>query len=89
MVIVVICVGSSCYVRGSDKVAHVLEDLIEKEGVQDQVELMGAFCMESCSMGVSIRIDDQVYGGINTQDATAFFYDEIMSRVKTKLQAKE
>ncbi|MBN1582087.1 MAG: (2Fe-2S) ferredoxin domain-containing protein [Anaerolineae bacterium] len=82
MVTVVICVGSSCYVRGSDKVADIFEALIEKERLQDQVELMGAFCMEKCSMGVSVRIDEQVYHSVSVQDAEAFFYDEIMSRIR-------
>jgi NADH:ubiquinone oxidoreductase subunit E len=81
MVTVVICVGSSCYVRGSDKVADIFETLIEKEGLQDKVELMGAFCMENCSMGVSVRVDNQIYSGLSVEDAETFFYDEIVSRV--------
>lgn len=88
MVTVVICVGSSCYVRGSDKVADTFEALIEKESLQDQVELMGTFCMERCSMGVSVRIDDgasgdgTVYSGVRPEDAETFFYNEIMPRVQ-------
>jgi NADH:ubiquinone oxidoreductase subunit E len=87
MVSVVICVGSSCYVRGSDKVASVLEALIEKESLQGQVELMGTFCMESCSMGVSVRVGNvaeggAVYRGVRPEDAETFFYDEIMPRVQ-------
>lgn len=87
MVSVVICVGSSCYVRGSDKVADVLEALITKEGLQDQVELMGTFCMEHCSMGVSVRVDaatesGAIYRGVRPEDAETFFYDEILPRVR-------
>lgn len=82
MVTVTLCVGSSCYVRGSNKVADAFESLIEKEGLQDEVELMGAFCMERCSMGVSIRVNDQIYSGVRPEDAETFFYDEIMPRVK-------
>lgn len=87
MVTVVICVGSSCYVRGSDKVADVFETLIDKELLQDQVELMGTFCIESCSMGVSIRVSDAAkggttYRGVRPEDAEAFFYGEIMPRVQ-------
>jgi hypothetical protein len=93
MVTVVICVGSSCYVRGSDKVADTFEALIEKESLQGQVELMGTFCMERCSMGVSIRVaggdatsggtdGGTVYSGVRPEDAETFFYDEIMPRVQ-------
>ena len=86
MISVVICVGSSCYVRGSDKVADVLEALIHKESLQNQVELMGTFCMEHCSMGVSVRVggaaEGMVYRGVRPEDAEAFFYDEILPRVQ-------
>ncbi len=82
MVTVVICVGSSCYVRGSDQVAATFENLIDQEGLADQVELMGAFCMEECSMGVAVRVEDKVYRGVHPEDAEAFFRDEILSVVK-------
>jgi NADH-quinone oxidoreductase subunit G len=51
MLTIVIYVGSSYYVRGSDTVAEVFEQLIEQENLSDQVELTGAFCIEFCSMG--------------------------------------
>lgn len=81
MVNVVICVGSSCYVRGSDQVAETFETLIEKEGLKGQVELMGAFCMEHCSMGVSVRVGDKVYRGVDPQGAEVFFYNEIVPQI--------
>lgn len=82
MVTIVICVGSSCYVRGSDQVAEKLEALIEKEGLKGQVELMGAFCMEQCSMGVSVRVGEQVYRGVRPEDVESLFYDQIVPQVR-------
>jgi NADH:ubiquinone oxidoreductase subunit E len=82
MLSVVICVGSSCHVRGSDDVAAMLERLIQAEGVGDRVELIGAFCMDHCSMGVSIRVGDHVYRGVRPEEAENFFYSEIVSRLK-------
>lgn len=84
MVNVVICVGSSCYVRGSDRLAETFERFIEQEGLQDQVELMGAFCMEHCSMGVSVRVGDRVYRAVKPEDAEAFFYNEIVPQIKER-----
>jgi NADH:ubiquinone oxidoreductase subunit E len=82
MLTIVICVGSSCYVRGSDKVAEAFERLIKQENLSDRVELTGAFCMEHCSMGVSVRVGDQVYGEVYPEDAESFFYREVVSRLK-------
>jgi NADH:ubiquinone oxidoreductase subunit E len=78
MVTVIICVGSSCYVRGSDRVAEILEQLIVQECLQDRVELQGAFCMEHCSMGVSVRVGDEVHCSVLPEDAAAFFYAAVV-----------
>lgn len=77
MLTIVICVGSSCHVRGSDEVAAAFEAIIEREQLADRVELIGAFCMDHCSMGVSVRVGDTVHGGILPADAEAFFDREV------------
>lgn len=82
MLTVVICVGSSCYVRGSDKVAETFERLIQQEELEDRVELVGAFCMEHCSMGVSVRVNEKVYSEVGPEDAESFFYNEVVARLQ-------
>ena len=81
MLTVVVCVGSSCYVRGSEKLAEVFENLIRSEGLAAQVELTGAYCMEHCSMGVSVRVGDRIYRGVQLDNAEAFFYQEVLPKV--------
>lgn len=85
MLTVVVCVGSSCYVRGSETVAETFERLIRREDLNARVELTGAFCMEQCSMGVSVRVGDKTYRGVMSDDAEGFFYREIMPRVKVEV----
>lgn len=77
MLTVTICVGSSCSVRGSDELASRIEKLIVKEDLGNKIELIGAFCMEHCSMGVSVRVDGREFREIHPEDAEAFFYREI------------
>jgi len=77
MLKVTICVGSSCAVRGSDELASALERLIEREKLQQKIELVGAFCMDACSTGVSLRVGDTQYREIHPEDAEVFFYNEI------------
>lgn len=85
MLIVTICVGSSCSIRGSDELASEIQRLIEKEHLEGLVDIVGAFCMDTCSKGVSVRIGDQAFSGIRPDDAETFFYKEIMGRVNTGL----
>jgi NADH:ubiquinone oxidoreductase subunit E len=82
MLIVTICVGSSCNLRGSDELASNIQRLIEKEGLEGRVDIVGAFCMDGCSKGVSVRVGDRQFSGISPEEAEAFFYREIRGYVE-------
>ena len=45
---VYICIGSSCYLKGSRDIITILERLINIHNVKDKVTLMGSFCMGHC-----------------------------------------
>ena len=85
MLLITICVGSSCSLRGSDELASELFRLIEKEKLEGLVDIVGAFCMDACSKGVSVRVGEQEFSGIRPEEAETFFYKEVIPRVKTKL----
>jgi NADH:ubiquinone oxidoreductase subunit E len=68
-------------VRGSEKLAETLQRLVERERLNTRVEFTGAFCMEQCSMGVSVRVGDRVYRCVQPENVERFFYDEIMPRL--------
>lgn len=78
MLTITVCVGSSCYVRGSEGLAETFDSLIKARGLSAKVELTGAFCMDQCSMGVSVRVGDKVYCCVNSADAVTFFEHEVM-----------
>lgn len=84
MVTVYLCVGSSCYVRGSDDVARQLQALISEHGLQDRVDVVGTFCLEHCSMGVTLRVDGQIFPEILPRSVAGFFRQEILPRVRVK-----
>jgi len=85
MLIITICVGSSCSIRGSDEIASEFERLIEKEKLEGLVDIIGAFCMDTCSKGVSVHVGDQAYSSIYPKDAEDFFYREILPNVNSPL----
>ena len=82
MLEIAVCVGSSCYVRGAESFASDLERLINKHELGAKVELVGAYCMEQCSMGVSVRVGDRVYRAIDARDAERFFIEEVCPLVR-------
>ena len=89
MLLITICVGSSCSLRGSDELATELFRLIEKEKLEGLVDIVGAFCMDACSKGVSVRVGDREFSGIRPQQAEEFFYKEIIGNVKNILAPKK
>ncbi|MCK7477527.1 MAG: (2Fe-2S) ferredoxin domain-containing protein [Candidatus Moduliflexus flocculans] len=59
--------------RGSDELASELFRLIEKEKLEGLVDIVGAFCMDACSKGVSVRVGEQEFSGIRPEAGGNFF----------------
>ena len=45
MVTIEICIGSSCFVKGSNEVVELLKNYIAEHHLEEKVQLKGAFCM--------------------------------------------
>ena len=82
MLTVYLCLGSSCYVRGSEQVAGRLQAAIAQHGLQDHVDIVGTFCLEHCSMGVTLKVDERIFEGVRPEAADEFFTTEILPRVQ-------
>ncbi len=63
MIILKVCVGSACHVRGSYNVIETLTKVIGEERLEDRVELKACFCLNNCLEGVSASIegDDRIH----------------------------
>ena len=53
--IVKICIGSSCHLKGSYDVVQGMRDILKKYDVEDLVELQASFCFGQCADGVVMR----------------------------------
>lgn len=60
-VIIEVCVGSSCHVKGSYDVVREIQRFFEEKGISGLVEIRGSFCMGNCTEGVSIKINNSVF----------------------------
>jgi NADH-quinone oxidoreductase subunit G len=54
-----VCVGTTCFIRGSQKVLQQLLAHVDENVLQDQVEVAASFCKEHCGQGPNITIDDR------------------------------
>ena len=77
-----ICIGSACHLKGSRDVISILQKLVQESGLEDKVNLTGAFCSGHCEKGVCVTIDDgeEIYT-VRPETAQAFFNDQILTRL--------
>ena len=66
MIKVIVCIGSSCHIKGSRQVVEGLQYLINEHGLKDKVELGGTFCMGRCQEGVCVTVDDAFFSVSDT-----------------------
>ena len=83
MMIVQICIGSSCHLKGSPQIVELLRRDIEKHQLEEEVVLTGNLCIGKCNReGVTIQVDDEVITGVTVKTFDAFFKKNILERLK-------
>ena len=78
--VVTICIGSSCHLKGSRDTISIFQRLVSMHGLSDQVELTGSFCMGQCEKGVCVKVDDELFS-VTPATTESFFNKEILGRV--------
>lgn len=77
---ITICIGSSCHLKGSREIVHILERLIALHKLDQEVTLNGSFCMGQCVKGVCVKIGEELFS--LTPDRTEqFFEEEVLRRL--------
>ena len=57
MVTIEICIGSSCYVKGSDSIVMLINDIIKTHHWEEKTEIKGSFCMGTCAQGIGVKVN--------------------------------
>ena len=85
MLLVQVCVGSSCHLKGSQEIVELLEQSIEENHIEDDVVLSGCFCIGQCNrVGVTIQVNDEVHTGITRDNFREFFNKNILDVIKNE-----
>ncbi len=79
--IVTVCIGSSCHLKGSRAVVTDLQRLIGENNLNDKVELKATFCMNRCEQGVCVTVDGVLFS-VSPDTVEGFFKDEILGKLK-------
>lgn len=72
-----VCVGTSCFLRGSQQVLQSLLEHVEEENLFDKVAITGSFCFEQCGKGPNVAIGSQHACGCSAEEAKRLIDEEI------------
>ena len=80
--IIQICVGSSCHLKGSPEIVELLQKAVEEYHLTDEVTLTGSFCIGKCNrVGVTVQIDDDIHVGVTKENFNEFFKKNVLDQL--------
>lgn len=83
--IVQVCIGSSCHIKGSAKIVEQMKNAISLYGLENEITLAGSFCTGNCNRtGVTVLVDDDTVTGVTPETFTEFFKTHILSKCERK-----
>lgn len=62
---IALCMGSSCFTRGNNRLLKALEDSIRENAWEDRVVLSGLRCENRCGQGPNVFIDGKLHQGLD------------------------
>ena len=77
---IIVCIGSSCHIKGSRQVVETLNRLIRENDLKDKVELGGTFCLGKCQSSVCVEMEGEVFS-VSPETAEDFFNNEVLTRL--------
>lgn len=83
--IIQICVGSSCHLKGSSDVIELLEAAIAEHRLETEITLVGSFCTGKCNrIGVTVQVDDDIHVGITRENFKEFFTEHVLNKLQNE-----
>ncbi len=80
--IIQICVGSSCHLKGSEDIVALLQQAVAEHHLENQITLAGSFCTGQCNrVGVTVQVDDDIYPGVTREGFQAFFNEKVLQKL--------
>ena len=81
--IIQICVGSSCHLKGSPEIVELLQKAVEEHRLEDEVTLAGSFCIGKCNrVGVTVQVDNDIHVGVTKENFKEFFKEHVLGKLE-------
>ena len=77
--IIQICVGSSCCIKGSERLVEMFDQAIALSGRDKDITLAGSFCIGKCSpVGVTVQVNDDIHVGVTPEGFRDFWSQVVL-----------
>jgi NADH:ubiquinone oxidoreductase subunit E len=80
MRVITVCVGSACHLKGSHDIINYFKEAIKEADLENEVELKGTFCMDECTAGANLLVDEQLFHASTLEEAQHIFETEILQK---------
>lgn len=85
--IVQVCIGSSCHLKGSYDIVELLQKAVQRSGYDCEITLAGSFCTGLCNrVGVTIAVDEEVVTQVTRENFREFWEKYIVPGVHKERQ---
>lgn len=75
-----ICVGSSCHIKGAPEIVALLQEAIVANDLENEITLSGSFCTGQCNrVGVTVQVDEEIHTGITPENFKEFFKEKVLA----------
>jgi NADH:ubiquinone oxidoreductase subunit E len=74
-----ICLGSSCFSRGNKDIVAFIKEYLRKNHLDDRIIFKGARCMNGCSSGPNLKINDKIIEGVELSKIEGILEKELGS----------
>ena len=82
MMEVLVCIGSSCHLKGSYEIIQAFKQCVKERGLEDRVDLSASFCLGHCTHGVTIKVGGEIVTGVSAENAGEVFEREVVGRLE-------
>lgn len=79
-----ICLGTSCYMKGSYKILSELVELVKQGDLDSDIEIVGTFCLENCGKSPNVMVDDKLISEATVEKIKEVLAECQISRIKNQ-----
>ena len=77
MVEIALCMGSSCFTRGNNRLLETVEKAIKENAWENNVILSGIRCENRCGQGPNVIIDGKLFHGIDAGTLLDLLFEKL------------